>query len=41
MLILSLIIIKSYTNCGIIALVISIILSIIGKFLSTAQQYNR
>ena len=33
-------IIKLYINCGIIAVVMSIILSIIGKFLSTAQKHN-
>ena len=34
-------IIKSYTNCGIIAVDMNIILSIIGKFLSIAQKHNR
>ena len=34
-------VIKSYTNCDIIAIVMSIILSIIGKFLSIAQKRNR
>ena len=34
-------ILKLYMNCGIIAVVISIILSIIGNFLSTAQKHNR
>ena len=32
---------KSYTNCGIIAVVMGIILSIIGNFLSIAQKHNR
>ena len=34
-------IIKSYTNCGIIAVVMGIILSIIGNFLSIAQKHTR
>ena len=41
MLIQSLKIIKSYTNCGIIAVFMGITLSIIGKYLSIAQKHNR
>ena len=37
----SLKIIKLYMNCGIIAVVMGIILSIIDNFLSTAQKHNR
>ena len=33
--------IKLYMNCGIISVMMSIILSIVGNFLSTAQKYNR
>ena len=34
-------IIKPHMNCGIIAVVMVIILSMIGNFLSTAQKHNR
>ena len=34
-------ILKLYMNCGIIAVVVDIILSIMGNFLSTAQKHNR
>ena len=34
-------VLKSYINCGIVAVVMGIILNIIGKFLSTAQKHDR
>ena len=37
----SLKIIELYINCGIIGVVMGIILSVIGDFLSTAQKHNR
>ena len=33
-------VIKSYTNCGIIAVVMGIILSITGKFFSISQKHS-